>query len=311
MAVIAVSVHGLALALSAGLALVSVSATAHAQEMEPRAYSNSPVGFNFFIAGYSYSQGGLSLDPSLPVLDATLRIHSGVFAYAHALDLWGKSGKLDIILPYSRLSGTATLEGQTAERRVSGFGDSRFRLSVNLYGAPALSARDFGTYRRDLVIGASLQVSAPSGQYDSSRGINLGTNRWWIRPDVGFSKAFGVLTLDVTASATFYTDNDNFLGGQTLEQAPIYAAQANLSIDLGHGIWGALSATYFRGGATTLNGTPSDVELGNARAGALLAVPVTPQHSIKLNVNHGLYTRFGTDFLTLGIAWQVRWGPGG
>jgi hypothetical protein len=303
--------HRLALALGVGLALVAVSADARAQEMEPRAYSNSPVGFNFFVASYAYSRGGLSLDPSLPVEDAKLHIHSGIFVYARALDLWGMSGKLDIIVPYSELSGTGTLEGQPAQRQVTGFGDPRFRLSVNFYGAPALSMKDFRTYKRDLVIGASVQMSAPSGQYDSSKAINLGTNRWWIKPDLGFSKAFGPLTLDVTASVTFYSDNDNFLGGQTLAETPIYAAQANLSYDVGRGVWVALTTTYFRGGRTTLNGNESDAELGNARAGALVAFPVTQQHSIKLNVSRGLYTRFGTDFLTLGIAWQYRWGPAG
>jgi hypothetical protein len=306
-----VSDHRLALALSVGLALVTASASARAQEMEPRAYSNSPVGFNFLIASYVYSQGGLSLDPSLPVQDAKLRIHSGIFVYAHALDLWGNSGKFDVVVPYSELSGTATVEGQPAERHVSGFGDPRFRLSINLYGAPALSAKEFGSYQRDLVIGASVQVSAPSGQYDSTRAINLGTNRWWIKPDFGLSKAFGALTLDVTASATFYSDNDNFFGGQTLAESPIYAAQANLSYDVGHGVWAALTTTYFRGGRTTFNGKPSDIELSNARAGALLVLPVTQQHSIKINVSDGVYTRFGTDFLTLGIAWQYRWGPEG
>ena len=291
------------------MALVMASPRARAQEMEPRAYSSSPVGFNFFIASYTYSQGGLSLDPALPVQDASLHIHSGIFVYAHALDLWGKSGKLDIILPYSRLSGTATVEGEPVARQVSGFGDPRFRLSINLYGAPALSPKEFASYHRDLVIGASVQVSAPSGQYDSSKLVNLGTNRWWIKPDVGFSKAIGALTLDVTASATFYSDNDNFLGGQTLEEAPIYAAQANLSYDVGHGVWAALTTTYYRGGRTTLNGKPSDVELGNARGGAIVTLPVTQQHSLKLNASRGVYTRFGTDFLTLAIAWQYRWGP--
>lgn len=298
----------LALALTVGLALVTASAEARAQEMEPRAYSNSPVGLNFFVAGYAYSTGGLSVDPSVPLRDAKLKIHSGVFAYARALDLWGKSGKFDVVLPYSRLSGTGTVEGQPAERQISGFGDPRFRLSVNVYGAPALSTQEFGAYQRDLVIGASVQVSAPSGQYDSSKAINLGSNRWLIKPDIGFSKAFGALTLDVTTSATFYGDNDNYFGGKTLQQSPIYAAQVHLSYDFGGGVWAALGTTYYRGGRTTLNGDVSDVELGNVRAGVMLALPLSRRHSIKLNLSRGLYTRTGTDFSIFGIAWQYRWG---
>jgi hypothetical protein len=299
----------LPLALVAGLALVTAT-RAEAQELEPRAYSNSPIGFNFLVAGYAYSQGGLSIDPALLVQDAKLKIHSGVFAYARVVDLWGMSGKLDVVVPYLELSGSATVEGQAATRHVSGFGDPRFRLSINLHGAPALSMKELRGYKKDLVVGASVQVSAPCGQYDPARAINLGTNRWSIRTDLGFSKALGPLTVDVTASATFYTDNDNFFGGQTLEQTPIFAGQANVSYDFGNDIWAAVGTTYYFGGRTTLNGDVSNVELGNARAGALLALPVSHHNSIKLSYSRGLYTRAGSDFSTAGVAWQVRWGAG-
>ena len=296
--------------LVVGLALVIAPTGAQAQEMEPRTYSNSPVGFNFVIAGYAFSSGGLSADPSFPVDDASLRIHSGIFAYARALDLWGKSGKVDVVVPYSRLSGNGTVEGQPVERQVSGFGDPRLRLSVNLYGAPALSMKEFAGYKRDLVIGASAQVSIPCGQYDSSKVINLGTNRWSIRADVGFSKALGSLTLDVTTSATYYTENDDFFRGNTLQVAPIYAAQANLSYDFGDTLWAGLGATYYGGGRMTLNGDASDVELGNARIGAVVVVAISRRQSIKLGLSRGVYTRSGTNFSVLGIAWQIRWGAG-
>jgi hypothetical protein len=297
------------LALVVGV-LVMAPAGAHAQELEPRAYSNAPVGFNFVVVGYSYSQGGLSLDPSLPVDDAKLEIHSALFAYARVFGVCGKSGKLDVVVPYSKLSGRGTVAGEPAERAVRGFSEPRFRLSLNLYGAPALSMKEFGAYRKNLVIGASVQVTAPSGQYDASRAINLGNNRWSIKPDIGFSKAFGPLTLDVTTSATFYTDNDNYFGGKTLEQAPIYAAQAHVSYDFGDAVWASVGTTYYRGGRLTLDGEPSDVELENLRAGAILALPVDRHHSIKLNLSRSLRTGIGTAFSIIGIGWQYRWGAG-
>jgi len=301
----------LALALVVvGLALVMAPAGAHAQELEPRAYSNAPVGFNFLVAGYAYSRGGLAVDPSLPVEDAKLEIHSSLFAYGRVFGLCGKSGKFDVVLPYSKLSGTATVAGEPAEREVRGFSEPRFRLSINLYGAPALSLKEFGAYQKNLVIGASVQVTAPSGQYDSSRAVNLGNNRWSIKPDLGFSKALGAFTLDVTASATIYSDNDNYFGGKTLEQAPIYAGQAHLSYDFGRGIWASVGSTYYRGGRVTLNGDASDVELGNLRIGAILAVPIGRHHSFKLNFSRSVHTRFGSAFSIFGIGWQYRWGAG-
>jgi hypothetical protein len=297
-------------ALVAALGLVLSPARAHAQDLEPRAYSNAPVGFNFLVAGYAHSQGALSFDPSLPIEDAKLKIQSGIFAYARTLDLWGKSGKFDIVLPYSQLSGTATVAGQPADRQVTGFSEPRFRLSVNLYGAPALSMREFASYERDLVVGVSVQVSAPSGQYDPSRAINLGSHRWSIKPDIGFSKTFGALTLDFTTSATFYSVNDDYFGGKTLEQEPIYSAQTNLSYEFGGGIWAALGATYYRGGLATVNGAASNVELGNSRVGAVLVLPVDRYNSIKFNLSGGVHSRAGTDFTIFAMAWQYRWGAG-
>ena len=172
--------------------LLFMPMSAGAQELEPRAYTNLPIGLNFLVAAYGHSSGGLSTDPSLPIEDAHLKIHTGVLAYARSLDLWGRSGKVDLILPYSRLSGTGLVAGQPGEREISGFGDPRLRVSVNFYGAPSLSLRDFAAYQQDVVVGASVQVTAPAGQYDSSKAINLGSNRWSLKPDVGFSKALGV-----------------------------------------------------------------------------------------------------------------------
>jgi hypothetical protein len=284
--------------------------TAGAQELEPRQYSNSPIGMNFLIAGYSYSSGGLSFDPALPIDNAKVAVHSILFDYARVLDVWGKSAKIDAAIPYVALSGSATFEGQAVERQIQGFGDARLRLSVNLYGAPALSAKEFGSYKRDLVIGASVQVSVPTGQYDPSKLLNAGANRWWIKPGLGFSKAFGPISLDVTGEATFYSENDSFFDGRHLALAPVYSGQASVTFDFGDGLWASIGETYYVGGRATIDGMESATELGNLRAGAIVALPITRSHSLKLTVNRGLYTRSGSDFLTAGIAWQWRWGAG-
>jgi hypothetical protein len=214
------------------------------------------------------------------------------------------------LVPYLKLDGSAIFEGQPVERRVQGFGDARLRLAVNLYGAPALSTNEFGAYHRDLVIGASVEASVPIGQYDPSKLLNAGADRWWIKPALGFSKVFGPLSLDVTGEATFFTANDNFFGGRRLELAPVYAAQASLVFDFGDGMWAAIGESYYAGGRATVDGVASAAELGNLRAGALLALPVTRSHSIKLTVSRGVYTRTGSDFLIVGVAWQWRWGAG-
>jgi len=292
------------------LGFVLVAAGARAQDLEPRAYSNTPVGLNFLIVGYAYSEGGLSTDPALLIQDAQLQIHGAVLAYARALDVWGRAGKFDVILPYAQLSGTALVAGQPQGRDVSGFGDPRFRFSVLLYGAPALSLKEFAGYRQDTIVGASLQVSAPGGQYDPSRAVNIATNRWSFKPEIGISKTLGSFTLELSTGVTLYTSNDDYFGGKTLEQDPIYSAQAHVTYNFGGGVWGALNGTWYQGGRTTVDGVRGTEVLGNSRVGATLALPVDRQNSIKLYASTGVSTRTGTSFNIGGIAWQHRWGAG-
>jgi hypothetical protein len=172
--------------------------------------------------------------------------------------------------------------GQPREREVSGFADPRLRVSVNLYGAPALALPEFAHYKQDLIIGASLQVSAPLGQYDPDKLVNIGTNRWFVKPEVGISKAWGPLTLELTTGVTFYTANHDFFGGKTRTQAPIYAVQGHVSYTLGAGIWVAVDGTYYTGGRTTVEGVEGNDLQQNTRLGVTMALPVTRQTSVKL-----------------------------
>jgi hypothetical protein len=291
-------------------ALLFAATHARAAELEPRVYFNTPVGLNFLLAAYGYSEGGLSTNASSPIKDAHLRIHTEALAYARTLDVWGKSGKFDVILPYSQLSGSAMVDGQPRERQVSGLHDPRFRFSVNFYGAPALSMQEFAGYRQDLIIGASVQVSVPFGQYDSTKLVNIGTNRWFIRPDIGISKGFGPLTLELSAGVFFFTENDEYFGGTTLEQDPVFTTQAHVIYSFGRGVWGALDGTYDYGGRTTVSGVRGDDVQGNSRVGATLALPVDRNNSIKLYASTGVSTRTGSDYKLGGIVWQYRWGGG-
>ena len=203
-------------------------ATAKAQDAEPRSYTNTPVGLNFLIAGYVYSQGKIAFDPQLSIADAQFHTHTEALAYVRSLDVGGKSAKFDVILPYSSFSAHALVDGQPKARSMSGFGDPRFRFSINLFGAPALSVRDFANYQQDLIVGVSLQVSAPLGQYDNSKLLNLGNNRWSFRPGLGVSKAWGPWTVEVVPSVIFFTDNPDFFNGSTFAQAPIYLVQGHI-----------------------------------------------------------------------------------
>jgi hypothetical protein len=224
--------------------------------------------------------------------------------------VWGKSGKFDIILPYSDLSGSAMVGGQPRERNVSGLHDPRFRFSVNFYGAPALTLKEFANYQQNLIIGASLQVSAPLGQYDRDKLVNLGNNRWFVKPDIGISKGLGPITMELSTGVTFFSNNDEYFGGNTLEQDPVYSTQVHATFNFGGGVWAALSGTFDYGGRTTIEGVRSDDSKNNWRMGATFAVPVNRNNSIKFFVSSDVYTRIGGDYDILGIVWQYWWGGG-
>jgi hypothetical protein len=290
--------------------LLVVSATARAQDIEPRAYSNAPIGVNFLVAGTAHSQGGLSLDPSIPLTNAHLETTAVVLAYARVLDLWGVSGKFDVIVPYVTLSGTGDYAGQPVSRSIDGFANSAVRLSANVYGAPALGLKEFAAYRQDLIVGASLQVGIPASQYDPTRLVNIGTNRWSFKPEIGISKAMGSWTFEGQAAVTFFTDNDEFYGGTTRSQDPLYALQGHVIHNFRSGIWAALDVTYFTGGRSTLGGTVKNDLQQNWRAGATLALPVDRRNSVKLSASTGVSARTGNNFDLLGVAWQYRWGGG-
>jgi len=294
----------------AGFVLATLTCSARAQSIEPRAYSNAPVGVNFLIGGYAYTRGGLEFDTALPVTDAHFRTSNAVFAYARALDLWGKSGKFDVIVPYTWLSGSAAYAGQPVERVVSGFSDPAFRLSINLYGAPALTLNEFRDYHQDLIIGASLQVWAPWSQYDDTRVVNIGTNRWAFKPQIGISKALEAWTLELTGAVTLFTDNRDFFGGNTRSQDPLYSIQGHAIYNFSSGIWGSIDVTYFTGGRSTLNGVLNNDLQQNWRAGGTLAFPVDIYNSVKFYASRGVSARTGNNYDIFGVAWQYRWGGG-
>lgn len=281
-----------------------------AGEVEPRSYVNTPVGVNFMLLGYAYSEGGLSTEGASPITDAELDIHTVILAYAYSLEVMGKSAKVDVIVPYSDLSGSALFSGQPREREVDGLNDPRFRFSINLYGAPALSLQEFSQYQQDWIIGASLQVSPPLGQYDEDKLVNLGSNRWFIRPGIGISKAWGALTLELSGSVFLYTDKHDNFGDTTLEQDPLYATQAHLTYNIKPGLWAAVSVITENGGRTRVDDVRQDDEQANTRLGVTLAASIDKNYSIKLYANNALHTRAGTDYDLVGVALQYRWGGG-
>ena len=256
--------------------------TLHAQDLEPRAYSNSPVGLNFVLAGYGYASGTVLTDPSLPLENVSNETHVGVLGFATTFGAFGQTGQFGLVVPYASIAAKGLVLGSPHARYVDGFADTAFRLSMNFVGAPALTAAEFKNYHQDFIFGASLRVTAPLSQYDGDKLVNIGTNRWSFKPEIGFSKAIGPWTVELDPGITFYTDNRDFFGGKTREVAPLYAVQSGLSYTFAPGGWVALNAGYFKGGRTTVDDVESDIELQGIRFGGTLVLPLNRHQSVKL-----------------------------
>jgi hypothetical protein len=249
-------------------------------------------------------------DPAIPLENANITTHSSLFAYARSIKVGKISGKVDAIVPFAWLSGSADFNGKRNYREVSGLADPRVRMSVIFIGGPALPLSGFKDYKQNFVMGASLQVYVPIGQYDPDKLVNLGTNRFTFKPEIGISKTIKQLILELALAGQFYTVNNNYYNGQTMSQDPIGSVQGHVNYNFRRGIWAALDGTFYWGGRSTIDGFEGDNLQENSRLGLTVAVPFGIHHSIKLNLSTGASTRTGTDFDAVTLVWQYRWGGG-
>ena len=293
------------LVLVAGLFVTA--SPAHAQELEPRRWSQLPTGVNFFGAGIAYSEGDIFLDPVLQIEDGTVETVMGSVAYVRSFGLFGRSARFDIAVPYADSRWKGLLAGEPASVRRTGFKDPRFRLSVLLYGAPALSPEEFVKQpKSNTVVGLGLSVVAPLGEYKNDRLLNLGQNRWVIWPQLGVTHTNGSWTYELTGSIFFFTENDRFYQGSKLENDPLYAVQGHLIYTFRPGLWASVSMAYGDGAEPTVNGVPGDSETENWVNAVSVGIPLSPRQGIKLSyLNSRTQVPTGADVDTILLAFQT------
>ena len=242
--------------------------SASAQELEPGAYWPIPKGLNIFTVVNSFNLGDVAFDPAAPIDEASARINTTAFSFTRAFSLAGRSANAGVVVPVIGGHIEGLYLGEPAEVGRFGLGDPRLRLAMNLYGAPAMTPKEFASYRQRTIVGVSVTVAPPLGQYDSTKLINLGTNRWSLKPEVGFSRTSGKWVLEAMAGVWFFTDNTDFVGGRTREQDPIVATQVHVTYRFTRGMWLAADANYFTGGRTTIGGKQNLDLQRNSRIGA-------------------------------------------
>jgi hypothetical protein len=172
-----------------------------------------------------------------------------------------------------------------------------------------MNAAEFKDYKQKTNIGVSVVVIAPLGQYDPSRLLNIGTNRWWVKPEIGISQRFGRWYLDLYAGTWILTANHNFpLGVRRQERIGI--AQSNVTCVFSSRVWASFNANLYTGGRTSVAGVDHADYLHNSRMGGTLSIRVTRHQSIKFNGSNGVVTNIGAAFVSIGVAYQYMWGGG-
>ena len=289
------------------LLLTGYVSLAAAQDMEPRAYSRAPVGSQFIIFSSAYQTGDVLTDAALPLSDVNVNLGAASFGYGRTFGIAGRQANLAVFTSYvkARASGTVLEDRQEVTR--SGATDVRLRFSKILLGGPALNPKEFAAEKRKALFGASITVVMPTGQYDPRRLINIGSNRWSFKPEVGWSKPHGRWTIELVGGVWLFTANKQFFGGVTRKQKPILSLQTHLIYTIRSRMWAALDTTYYTGGQTSINGVINADRQANSRLGGTFSFPLTGRQSIKVAFAKGLTTRFGGDMTSMAVSWQYAW----
>ena len=287
-----------------------------AQDLSPRAYVITPLHSNAITLTWSFYDGSINYNGALPVSGATGTYSVPIFSYYHAFSFFGRSANVVAALPYAAGNFQGTVMGAGTHLYRSGLLDSVYRFSVNLKGGPAMPVEKYVKWKQKVLLGVSLKVVAPTGQYDPTKLINWGTNRWSFKPEFGYSQRWGgKWVLDgyfgvwfFTTNSDFWSRNIYFAGTRSQSQSPIGALEGHLSYDFKPRLWASLDGNFWFGGKTTVNGVQNPLsEETNSRIGGTVAIPITRHQSLKFSYSTGTYIRFGGNYQNVSAAWQYSW----
>ncbi len=304
--------------LAVSILLVASATRLPAQDLTPRAYLITPLHGNAVTLTWSFFDGGLNFNGAVPVTGATGTYSVPIFSYYHSLNFFGRSSNITASLPYGVGTFSGTVLGTDRSVYRSGLLDFNARFSVNLLGGPAMELKDFLKWKQKVLLGASIRVVAPTGQYDPTKLINWSINRWAFKPELGYSQRWGQWVLDGYAGVWFYTTNSQFYSiPAPLPQthAPIGSLEAHLSYNLkkyrtdtGFGAWVSLDGNFWWGGTTALNNILNpDTRQTSSRLGATASFTFSAHQTIKVAFNNGDYVRFGGNYKNVSVAWQYSW----
>ena len=285
------------------LTLLALPFCTAAQELEPRALTNIPPGMSFAAVAYNFNTGNILIDPSIPIKDLDSKVHGLGLAYARSLSLFGKYTKVDVIIPTAYGDWKANVSGEERERRIDGFADLRLRISMNIIGG---NVREHD-HTTPFVGGFNIQIIAPTGQYDPDRLINLGANRWTVRTQIGAAKQFKKWIVELYAGVWTFTENPEFVGGQTSSYSPLAVVKTHLIRKLRTSDWVTIDLGYGVGAKLSIEGEERDVRTNSMRLGITYALNLKKGHLLKASLSTTAAFEEGSDYDSVGFSHTYRW----
>jgi len=290
----------------------------HAQDLAPRAYVITPKDANAVTLSWAYFNGGLNFDGAVPIKDAQGIYNVQAISVYHSFSFFGRSANALVALPYAVGNFNGEVRNQDRSVYRSGLADLSARISVNLYGANAMNVREFMKWKQKVILGASLRIVAPTGQYDPDKLINWGINRWAFKPEFGYSQRWGNWILDGYAGVWFYTPNSASFSIPTpvrQTEAPVGSLEGHLSYDFKRfGImkrlrgWASFDGNFWWGGIASVNSIRNlDTQQTGSRIGGTISIPYSKHQSLKISYSDGAYIRFGGSYQNVSAAWQYSW----
>lgn len=274
------------------------------QDLEPRAYANVPKGMNVLAVGYGYNKGNVLSDPSLPIKDFKINTQILGVNYIHSFGLANKLARVQVSIPMADLQGRLLLNGEEVTGSRTGFADMRIRFGINLTGSPALDRKNFRQYQQKAIFGVSFVTSVPTGRYYNDKKVNIGSNRWGFKPELGISKRFKHVYAEAYVGTWFYTKNNDYFDGSELKQKPTISLQAHASYYFKNQMWVGINTNWYKVGEVAINDVYSDDTQKDWRLGAVFSVPLTKTQSLRLQYHTGIYADLGLNYDSLTLAYQ-------
>ena len=283
-----------------------------AQDLAPRAYLITPEHSNAITLTWSFYNGGVNFNGTIPVAGATGTYNVPVLSYYNSFSFFGRSANITASLPYAVGSFSGDVLGTNRSIYRSGLLDFSARFSVNLLGGPAMTLPEYAGWKQKRILGASLKIVAPTGQYDGRKLINWGINRWAFKPEIGYSQRWGRWVLDAYGGVWFYTTNPAYYDlpvPRAQIEEPVGSLEGHWSYDFPkQRLWASIDGNFWWGGVTALNGIRNlKTEQTSSRIGATVSIPFTNHQSIKIAYSNGTYIRFGGNYQNVQVAWQYSW----